>query len=83
MTQSSSSAPVEVSWSLPTNEANVITGYRIFYGNGQNLLVPSYITRITLYFIESSQVGSVSIRSESTHLPSELISVIVTIAGRA
>ena len=41
-TQSNSSTPVEVSWS-PLIEHGLfnITGYRIFYGNGQNVLVPS------------------------------------------
>ena len=81
-TQSSSSAPVEVSWSPPTDAAPVISGYRIFYGNGQNLFVPSYVTRIVLNFVDSSQVGSVSVCSESTQLPSELISAVMSIAGK-
>ena len=80
-TQSSFSAPAEVSWSPPTDTAPAIIGYRIFYGGGQNLLVPSYVTSIVLNFIESTPVGSVSIRSESTQLPSELITATVTIAG--
>ena len=82
--QSSSYAQVEVSWSPPTNKANVITGYRIFYGSGQkfNLLVPSYVTRIVLSFIESTPVRTVSIRSESTQLPSELITAAITIVGK-
>ena len=77
-TQSGSSAPVEVSWSPPSDAAPAIIGYRIFFGNGQNLLLPSYVTSIGL---TSSQVGSVSIRSESTQLPSALITATVTIAG--
>ena len=81
-TQSSLSAPVEVSWSSPTNAAPAIIGYRIYYSSGQNLLVPSYVTRIVLNFIESTQVDSVSIRSESIQLPSELITATVTIAGK-
>ena len=81
-TQSSSSAPVEVSWQPPSDAAQAITGYRIFYGNGQNLLVPSYVTRIVLNFVESSQIESVSVRSESTQLPSELITATVTTAGK-
>ena len=77
-TQSSSSAPVEVSWSPPSHGANIITGYRIFYSSGQSLLVPPYVTRIMLNFIVS-QPESVSIHSESIQrLPSELISVMVT-----
>ena len=79
VTQSSSSAPVEVSWHLPSDAAPVIIGYRIFYGNGQNLLIPSYVTSIVL---NSSQIELVSIRSESTQLPSELITATVTTAGK-
>ena len=75
---------MEVSWSHPShNESNSITGYRIYYGNQQNFLVPSFVTSIALNFSELSQVGSVSIRSESTQLPSELITatVVMVIAG--
>ena len=82
-THSSSSAPVEVSWSPPTDAAPAIIGYRIFYGSGQNLLVPSYVTSIVFNFVKSNQIESVSIRSESVQLPSELISMTVTIAGMA
>jgi Na+-translocating ferredoxin:NAD+ oxidoreductase RnfD subunit len=81
-TQSSSSAPVEVSWSPPSDAAPAIIGYKIFYGDGQNLFIPSYVTRIVLNFVDSSQIESVSIRSESTQLPSELITATVTIAGK-
>ena len=77
-TQSGSSAPMEVSWNPPLDAAPAIIGYRIFFGNGHNLLLPSYVTSIGL---NSSQVGSVSIRSESTQLPSALITATVTIAG--
>ena len=82
-TQFSSSAPVEVSWSLPSDNGAVtvdITGYRIFYGSqGQSVLVPSYINSMVLNFVDTSLViESVSIRSESMQLPSELISVTVT-----
>ena len=77
-TQSGSSAPVEVSWSSPSEAVPAIIGYRIFLGNGKNLLLPSFVTSIGL---NSSQVGSVSIRSESTQLPSALITATVTTAG--
>ena len=77
-TQSGSSDPVEVSWSPPSDVAPTIIGYRIFYGSGQNLFVPSYVTRIVLNFVESSQIELVSIRSESTQLPSELITTVTT-----
>ena len=78
-TQSSSSAPVEVSWSPPSDGATNITGYRIFYGSGKSFLAPSYVTSIIFNFVESpSDVGpTVSIRSESMQLPSELIRVAV------
>ena len=72
-TQSNSSGPVEVSWSLPADRANVIPG--------RNLLFSSYVTSILLNFVESGQIESVPIRSESEQLPSELISVTVKIAG--
>ena len=78
-TRSSSSAPVEVSWS-PDQTPN-ITGYRVVYGNRQSILVPSYVTRIVFNFVESQdEVGqTVSVRSESMHLlPSELINATVT-----
>ena len=74
-TQSSSSAPVEVSWS-PTSDGAI--GYRIFYGNGQNVLVPSVATYIGLR-VDGNYVGqNVSIRSESDQLYSELVNVSVT-----
>ena len=79
-TQSGSSAPVEVSWSPPSDGANSITGYRIFYGNGQNVFVQS-ITAITLVGlnVDGDYVGrSVSIRSESDQFYSELINIPVT-----
>ena len=74
---------MEVSWSHLSHKGANITGYRIYYGNQQNFLVPSFVTGIVLNFGESSQVGSVSIRSESTQLPSELITatVVMVIAG--
>ena len=77
--QSSSSDPVEVSWS-PDQTPN-ITGYRVFYGNSQSILVPSYVTRIVFNSMENQdEVGqTVSVRSESMHfLPSELINATVT-----
>ena len=79
-TQSGSSAPVEVSWSPPSDGHTSITGYRIFYGNGQNVFVQSVtaITSVDLN-VEGDYVGcSVSIRSESDQFYSELISVPVT-----
>ena len=82
-TQSSSSAPVEVSWSLPSDGAINITGYRVFYSSGRSVLVPSYVNSIVLNFVESSLslIKSVFIRSESMQLPSELISATVAVVG--
>jgi hypothetical protein len=80
-TQSSSSAPVEVSWSPPFDGANIITGYRIYYGDGQNVLVApvTVITSVSLK-VDANYIGqNVSIRSESSQLYSELISVLVTV----
>ena len=81
-TQSDSSAPVEVSWSPPSNGTNSITGCRIYYGNGQNVFVSS-VTAITLVGlkVDGSYVGqNVSIRSESDQLYSELINVSVIVS---
>ena len=83
-TQSSSSAPVEVSWSPPSDGTTNITGYRIFYGSGQSVLVPSYVTSINFNFVENqNEVGqNVSVRSESMQLlPSELMNTKVTEPG--
>ena len=83
-TQSSSSAPVEVSWSPPSSDGTTnITGYRIFYGSGQNVLVPSVATNIGLR-VDRNYIGqNVSIRSESDQLYSEFISVSVTMGKRS
>ena len=75
--QSSSSAPVEVSWSPPSYGPINITGYRIFYGSGQNVSVPSIITSIGLVVDESDVGQSVSIRSEADQLFSELVNVTI------
>ena len=79
-TQSGSSAPVEVSWSPPSDGANSITGYRIYYGNGKNVFVTSVtvITSVSLRVDENYIGQNVSIRSESDQLYSELINVSVT-----
>ena len=70
---------MEVSWSPLSNGANSITGYRIYYGNGQNVFVTSVtvITSVSLK-VERSYVGqNVSIRSEADQLYSESINVSV------
>ena len=76
-TQSSPSAPVEVSWSPPTEGDIGITGYRIFYGNGQNVSIPPVALSIGIRTNESCDNQSVFLRSEAGQLFSELISILV------
>ena len=78
-TQSSSSAPVEVSWSPPSDQgAFNITGYRLFYGSGQNVSIPSVIiTSVSLKVNEGYDGKTVFLRSESGRICSELINVTV------
>ena len=79
-TQSGSSAPVEVSWSPPSDAAPVIIGYRIVYGNGQNVFVPSAtaITSVSLN-VDRSYIGqNVSLRSEFDRVYSELVNVFIS-----
>ena len=78
-TQSGSSAPVEVSWSPPSDGANSITGYRIFYGSEKNISVGAAATYIGLR-VNGNFVGqNMSIRSETDLLYSELISTTVSV----
>ena len=77
-TQASGSATVVVSWSPPSDGPATITAYRIFYGNGENLSVPSIVTRIILSLNEDSVGQTVSLRSEANQLTSQLINVTVT-----
>ena len=77
-TQASASAPVEVSWSPPSDGPAIITAYRIFYGNGENVSVPSFVTRIILSLNEDSVGETVSLRSEADQLTSQLINVTTT-----
>ena len=77
-TQSSSSAPVEVSWSPPVDHgAFNITGYRIFYGSGKNISLPTVATNIGLKVNEKYDSQIVFLRSESDQLHSELVYVTV------
>ena len=77
---SSSGALVEISWSPPSSGADVITGYRIFYGNRESVSVYPFFTSLAL-MVNTDYLGqNVSIRSESDGLISELISESV-IAG--
>ena len=77
-TQSSASAPVEVSWSPPSSGATNITGYRIFYGNGKNVSMPPEVTGIVLALNKDSVGETVSVHSEADQLASQLITVTVT-----
>ena len=78
-TQASASAPVEVSWSPPSSGATIITGYRIYYGRGENVSVTSIVTRIVLD-LDGDAVGqAISVHSEANQLSSQLI--ITTITG--
>ena len=77
-TQASASAPVEVSWSPPSDGSATITAYRIFYGNGENVSVPSIVTSIILSLNEDSVGQTVSLRSETDQLTSQLITVTIT-----
>ena len=79
-TQSSLSAPVEVSWSPPTDQGGFeITGYRIFYGSGpDNVSIPSTLVASVSFRVNGSYDGQiVSIRSESNQPYSELVNVTV------
>ena len=76
-TQSGSSAPVEVSWSPPTEGDVNITGYRMFYGNGENVSVPIDITSVGLRVDRNYRGETVFLRSESDQLYSELVNVTV------
>ena len=77
-TQSSPSAPVEVSWSPPTDQGTFnITGYRIFYGSGQNISILSVLTSVGLVVSENYDGQTLSLRSESDQLFSEHVNVTV------
>ena len=69
---------MEVSWSPPSSGATNITRYRIFYGNRENVFVPSVVTNIGLEFNKDSVGETVSVRSEADQLASQLITVTVT-----
>jgi hypothetical protein len=74
---------VKISWTLPPDVDDIITGYRIFYGSRRSLHVPFYYVTSIVILENPPGVGqTVFIRSESTQLPSELINVTVIIAGR-
>ena len=67
---------MEISWSPPSGGDATITGYRIFYGNGKNVSVPSTVVGLNFNNIAAGE--TVSIRSEADELTSELVSIIIT-----
>ena len=71
---------MEVSWSPPSDGASGVIGYRIYYGNGQNVFVLSVaiITSVSLKVDGNYISQNVSIRSEADQLYSELVDVSVT-----
>ena len=72
--------PIVISWIPPSSGADIITRYRIFYGDGENVSVYPFIRSVGL-IVNSDYLGqSVSIQSESDGLISEPVSVSV-IAG--
>ena len=77
-TQASASAPVEVSWSPPSDGLATITAYRIFYSGGESASMPSFVTSIILSLNRDSVGETVSLRSEADQLTSQLINVTIT-----
>ena len=75
--QASPSDPVEVSWRPPSDGATTITGYRIFYSSGMNILVPPDI--ISIHFTtDASYVGQrVTVCTEAEQLTSQCTSAAV------
>ena len=76
-TQSGSSAPVEISWSPPSDGTNSITGYRIYYRNGQNLFVTS-VTVITSVSLKVDRFEATS--DKMCPFAPRLISYIVNVS---
>ena len=86
-TQANVSAPVEISWTPPASSRNTsdvnITGYRIFFDNGENILLPSIITSVGVLTGDLMADQQISIRSEAEQeLQSELINVTVARSGK-
>ena len=65
-------------WSPPSDRSATITAYRIFYGNGENVSVPFTITGIIFSLNEDSVGQTVSLRSETDQLTSQLINATTT-----
>ena len=71
---------MEVSWSSPSAGAVTITGYRIFYGNQENVSVAPIFNGVALNINQDAVGQTVSIRSEVDHIASEPVSI--TIKGK-
>ena len=67
-------------WSPPSDGSATIASYRIFYGNGDNVLVRSTIAGqgIILSLNEDSVDQTVSLHSETDQLTSQLINATTT-----
>ena len=79
--QASPSDPVEVSWSPPSDGTTTITGYRIFYGNGENISLPSNVNSIGLATRHAnvSYIGQrVTVCSEVELLDNQCVTTVVT-----
>ena len=76
--QASPSDPVEVSWSPPSGGAVTITGYRIFYGDGESVSLPSVATAIGLKLRESYVGQLLSLCTEAKEFTSQCITTTIT-----
>ena len=85
-TQASVSGPVEISWVSPasssiycnTSDLINITGYRIFFDNGESILLPLIITSIGVLSDGITVGQQISIRSEAEQKQfSELVNVTI------
>ena len=77
---------MEVSWNPPYSvdstplDLNItVTGYRIFFDNGENVSLPSIVTSVSLLIDEVMVGQQIFIRTEAAQEPpSELVNVTVT-----
>ena len=71
---------MEVSWSPPSDGASIITGYRIFYGSGENASVTSDVSgaSLTPRLANVSYIGqNVSVCTEVEQLDIQCITTSV------
>jgi hypothetical protein len=90
-THASVSGPVEISWMPPvssciscnTSDLLNVTGYRIFFDNGESILLPSIITSVSVLTGDVTIGQQISIRSEAEQKQfSELINVTIIGSGK-